>query len=80
MNDYNKEITRLVTEECAKGTSHRKVLEPLANMIASVLAGIDIEHGVDDRQLFNSQIDKFFEQYRKAYLEQKIDNGSDTTQ
>lgn len=80
MNDYNKEITRLVTEECAKGTSHRKVLEPLANMIASVLAGIDVEHGVDDRVLFNSQLDKFFDEYRKVYLKQRIDNGPTTQQ
>lgn len=80
MSKYPQEITRLVTEECAKGTSHRKVLEPLANMIASVLAGIQIEHGVDDRTLFNSQLDKFYEKYRKAYLKQGIDNGSATTQ
>jgi hypothetical protein len=79
LTKYADEIARLVTAECANGTSHRKVLEPLANMVASVLAGIDVEHGVDDRLLFSSQVDKFFNEYRNAYLSQGIDNASTST-
>lgn len=67
MTDYYEAVVRLVTEECTKGTSHKKVLEPLANMVASVLAGIDEQYGVDDRALFKSQLDKMFEKYREAY-------------
>lgn len=67
MSDYAKEIVKLVTDEAASGTSHLKVLEPLCNMVASVLAGIKQEHGVDDRETFKAQIDKMFDQYMEAY-------------
>lgn len=64
---YHKQIVDLVTKECAAGTGHRKVLEPLANMIASVCAGIDAEHGEDILPAIKGQIDKMYAKYREAY-------------
>lgn len=64
---YHEQIMKLVTEEAAKGTSHRKLLEPLANGVASILAAITRDHGIDDRTLFMSQLDKMYEAYREAY-------------
>lgn len=69
---YNKEIVRLVTE-AATTMPHRKVLEPLLNMVASVLAGIKVENDVDDRQVMYAQTDKFFDKYVEAYRAQRID-------
>lgn len=77
--NYSDEIVRLVTDEAAKGVGHRKVLQPLLNMVASVLAGIEVEQGVDDRLVTYAQVDKFFEKYREAYLAQNIDTSSNST-
>lgn len=71
MSTYAEEIVRLVTEESAKPVSHKKVLEPLCNMVASVLAGINHEHDVDDREHFKAQLDKMFDQYAAAYAIEK---------
>lgn len=66
---YHEQIMKLVQKEAAKGTSHRKILEPLANGVASVLAAIARDHGVDDRALFLGQLDKMYGRYLEAYNE-----------
>lgn len=68
---YHTEIVRLVTEECAAGSGHKKVLEPLCNMVASVAAGIDEEHNEEVMPFIKSQIDKMYAQYRQAYAVKK---------
>ena len=68
---YHKQIVDLVTKECAAGTPHKKVLEPLCNMVASVCAGIDEEHGEDVLPAIKGQIDKMYAQYRAAYAIKK---------